>query len=228
MIEFQFGLFNNTTYDYVNNLSEVIAMVMNGRTPGLGTRFANVDRAKIYGLDFSVNGLCNLSPETKLTYSMGYVYIEPVDADWKEKAAHQSSDPLDLKDKSNDSKYLKYRQKHSFKGVFDIEWNRLNLGTNLTYKTKTLSVDYFLVDERDKPQPDMMDLVRNMIFSGLHDYWQEHNTGYFAMDLRLGVRISKSIRIWGMLNNLLNTEYSVRPMDVSAPRTFVCQVNAKW
>jgi len=228
MIEFQFGLFNNTTYDYVNNLSDVITMITNGQMPGLGTRFANVARAKISGLDFSINGLCNISPETKLTYSLGYVFINPIDADWKEKAAYHSTDPLDMKEKSNDSQYLKYRQKHSFKGVFDLEWNRLDLGVNTTYKSKTLAVDYFMVDERDKPQPDIMDLVRSMIFSGLHDYWMEHNTGYFAMDFRMGVKITKNVQMWGMLNNLLNTEYSVRPMDVSPPRTFILQLNAKF
>ncbi len=228
MIEFQFGLFNNSTYEYVDNLADVFGMIMNNQMPGLGTRFANVNRAKIYGLDFSINGMCNISPETKLTYSLGYVYLEPIDIDWKEKAAHQSIDPLDMKDKSNDSKYLKYRQKHSFKGVVDLFWNRLNLGTNLTYKTKTLAVDYFLVDEREKSQMDLMDAVRSLIFPGLHDYWMEHNTGYFAMDLRLGITISKNIQIMGILNNLLNTEYTLRPMDVSPPRVFVFQVNAKF
>ncbi|MDR1369866.1 MAG: TonB-dependent receptor [Dysgonamonadaceae bacterium] len=228
MIEFQFGLFNNSTYDYVDNLSDVIVMIMNNRTPGLGIRFANVNRAKIYGLDFSINGFCNISPETKLTYSLGYVYIEPIDAEWKEKAAHQTTNVLDMKDKSNDSKYLKYRQKHAFKGVFDLIWNRLDLGANLSYKTKTPAVDYFLVDERNKTQMDIMDAVRSLIFPGLHDYWTDKNTGHFTMDARLGVNISKNARVWVMVNNLLNTEYTVRPMDVSSPRTIVFQLNAQF
>ncbi len=228
MIEFQFGLFNNTTYEYVDNLSEVIDMVMNGDMPGLGTRFANVNRAKIYGIDVSTAGLCEITSKSKIIYNIGYVYIMPIDADWQEKAEHESTDPLDMKEKSNDSKYLKYRQKHSFKGVIDFIWNRLDIGVNLTYKSKTLAVDYFLVDEREKSQMDIMDAVRSIIFPGLHDYWMEHNTGYFAMDLRIGIEITKKIQIWGMMNNLLNTEYTLRPMDVSAPRTFIFQVNAKF
>jgi outer membrane receptor protein involved in Fe transport len=228
MIEFQFGLFNTQTYDYVTNLSEAVTMILNGQMPGLGTRFANVDRAKIYGIDLSVNGLCNISPESKLTYNLGYVFIAPIDADWKEKAEQESVDPLDMKDKSNDSRYLKYRQKHSLKGVFDFQWNRLDIGTNMTYKTKTMAVDYFMVDERQKDQPDIMDLVRGMIFPGLHDYWEEHNTGYFTVDLRLGVKVSNNIQLWGMFNNVLNTEYTIRPMDVAAPRTFVFQLNARF
>ncbi len=133
-----------------------------------------------------------------------------------------------MKEKSNDSKYLKYRQKHSLKAVLDLQWNRLTLGTNLTYKSKTLAVDYFMVDERQKSEEDVMDIVRSVIFPGLHDYWMKHNTGYFAMDARLGIKISKGIQCWLMMNNLLNTEYSLRPMDVSPPRTLIFQVNAKF
>ncbi len=231
MIEFQFGLFNNSTYAYVDNMTDVIGMIMSRQTPGLGTRFTNVDNARISGFDVSINGLWNINSSAKLTYSLGYVFIEPVDPDWKEKNAEEAAkadDPLAMKEKSNDSKYLKYRQKHSLKGVFDIHRNRLTLGTNLTYKSKTLAVDYFMVDERPKDQEDVMDIVRSIIFPGLHDYWMEHNKGYFAMDARLGIRISKGIQVWLMLNNALNTEYSLRPMDVSPPRTLIFQVNAKF
>ncbi len=230
MIEFQFGLFNSKTFAYVDNLGELINMFMSGDAPGLGTRFTNIDNARISGVDVSVNGLWNINPATKLTYSLGYVFINPIDPDWKKKNSKESAneDPLAMKEKSNDSKYLKYRQKHSVKGVFDLQWNRLTLGTNMTYKSKTLAVDYFMVDERPKDQEDIMDIVRSVIFPGLHDYWMEHNKGYFAMDARLGVKISKGIQFWVMLNNLLNTEYSLRPMDVSPPRTLIFQVNAKF
>jgi outer membrane receptor protein involved in Fe transport len=229
MIEFQFGLFNSTTYAYVDNLSELIGMFTRGETPGLGTRFSNVENAHISGLDLSVNGLWNINPATKLTYSLGYVFINPVDPDWKKKNAKESdnTDPLAMKEKSNDSKYFKYRQKHSVKGVFDIQWNRLTVGANMTCKSKTLAVDYFMVDERAKDREDIMDIVRSVIFPGLHDYWMEHNKGYFAMDARLGIRVSKEIQFWLMFNNLLNTEYSLRPMDVSPPRTMIFQINMK-
>ncbi len=230
MIEFQFGLFNSTTYAYIDNLSELIGMIMNNQMPGLGTRFTNIDNARISGLDVSINGLWNINPATKFTYSLGYVFIEPVDPDWKAKnqKEQENTDPLAMKEKSNDSKYLKYRQEHSVKGVFDFQWNRLTIGTNITYKSKTLAVDYFMVDEREKDQPDVMDIVRSVIFPGLHDYWMEHNKGYFAMDARLGVKVSKGIQFWLMMNNLLNTEYSLRPMDVSPPRTLIFQMNAKF
>ncbi len=231
MIEFQFGAFNTTTFDYIDNIGEMVGDILVGQIPGLGTRFANVSRAKIYGLDMSVMGMWKISPSTQMTYNVGYTYIEPIDADWKETQEDEAAHPDKIKEKSNDSKYLKYRQKHTVKGVFDFQWNRLTVGTNLTYKSKTLAVDYFMVDERTT-QPsfsdEVMDVVRSIIFPGLHDYWEAHNTGYFAMDGRIGVEVTKKIQFWVMMNNLWNKEYTLRPMDVSAPRTLILQMNAKF
>lgn len=48
------------------------------------------------------------------------------------------------------------------------------------------------------------------------------------MDLRLGVKITKNIQFQGIINNLWNNEYSVRPMDVAAPRTFIMQLNTTF
>jgi len=229
MIEFEFGLYNNTTFEHVTDLTELITMFTNGEMPGMGTRFSNVDRAQIYGIDVSINGIWKISPASNVSYNIGYVYIEPIDVNWKEKIEEERQyNPLQMKEKSNDSKYLKYRQKHTVKGVFDFQWNRFSVGTNLAYKSKTLAVDYFIVDEREKEKDDLMDVVRSIIFSGLHDYWAEHNTGYFAMDARVGVKVSKGIQGWVMLNNILNTEFSLRPMDLAAPRTLIFQMNFKF
>ena len=64
-----------------------------------------------------------------------------------------NDDLLAMRSKSNDNRYLKYRQKHSVKAVLDLEWKRFNFGTNLSWKSKTLAVDYFMVDEREKLEP---------------------------------------------------------------------------
>ena len=48
------------------------------------------------------------------------------------------------------------------------------------------------------------------------------------MDIRLGVKITKNIHFQGIINNLWNKEYSVRPMDVGVPRTFIMQLNTTF
>lgn len=230
MIEFRFGLFDKKTFDYTDSLGKLIQLLANGNGIGIGAQFTNVGRAEIYGVDLSTSGRYEFNRHARLTYNLGYVYTEPRDMDVDKRNAEEeaNTDLLAMRSKSNDTKYLKYRQKHSVKGVFDFEWKRIQIGTNLIWKSKTLAADYFIVDERDKPYDNLMDYMRLMLFGDLRDYWKTHNTGFFTMDVRLGIKITKNIRFQGMINNLLNTEYSVRPMDVGAPRTFILQLGANF
>ena len=133
-----------------------------------------------------------------------------------------------MRNKSNDSKYLKYRQKHTVKAVLDWEWNRFSVGTNMAWRSKTLATDYFWVDEREKSDQELMDYLRLMLYGDLHNYWIENNNGYFTMDLRAGMNITPNIGVQALINNVLDTRYCGRPMDVAAPRTFVVKLNMKF
>lgn len=235
MIEFRFGFFNNTTFEPINGVGDVIGMALRGEMPGIGAQFYNVSKARIYGTEISTNGVYEFNPDASLTYNLGYIYLEPEDVNYKEKNELEATytDPLQMKEKSNTSKYLKYRQKHSFKTVLDFHWKRLSLGTNIIWKSKTLAVDYIMVDERPKAQPEIMDYVRDIIFGNiggetLHTYWERQNTDYCTVDLRAGFRITQAASLQFMINNLFNKEYSTRPMAVAAPRTYVMQVNLKF
>jgi len=233
MIEFRLGLFDKTNFDYVTGLPDLISIITgpNGiGNLGIGAQFVNSGRAEIYGVDLSTTGVYDFNPDMRLTYNLGYVYTMPVDMDVDKRNAEEEAnkDLLAMRTKSNDSKYLKYRQKHSVKGVFDLQYKRFSIGTNLAWKSKTLAVDYFMVDERDKPMMNTWDYIRSLLFGDLHNYWEENNKGYFTMDLRMGVDVTKNVRIQGMINNLLNKEYSTRPMDVAQPRTFVLQLSANF
>lgn len=232
MIEFDFGLINPDpalNYPFITSLGEVGEMIVNGQFPAIGVKFSNVNRARIYGIDLSVNGFCKIRPDMQLTYNLGYTFTEPRDvkADERNREEEANTDILAMKSKSNTSKYLKYRQKNTIKGTFDLQWQRFSIGTNLQWKSKTLAVDYLMTDERPKIEPDLMDHVRSLIFGDLHGYWEEKNKDFFVMDLRIGVDVTKNVQFQWMVNNLLNKEYSLRPMDVSPPRTFIMKLNVK-
>lgn len=232
MIEFDFGLINPSKeldYPFITDFRDVIGMALSGQMPAIGVKFSNVNRARIYGVDFSMNGFCKISNDMRLTYNLGYLFTQPEDVKYKERNAAEeaNTDMLAMKSKSNNSKFLKYRQKHTIKGTFDFQWDRFSIGTNMTWKSKTLAVDYLMVDERQKELPDLMDHVRSFLFGDLDGYWKDKNKGHFTMDLRAGVDITKQTSMQFMIHNLLNTEYSLRPMDVSAPRTFIMKFNVK-
>ena len=247
MIEYQFGLFRNSDFTMINSINDVIdegkqmienikqTKSLNNAGIGIGAQFVNVGHARIYGAEVSTNGKVDINKDMNLMYTIGYTFTEPEDLDNKQRIEEEKTytDPLQMKNKSNDSKYLKYRNKHSFKATIDYNYKWLSLGVNMMYRSKMLAVDYLMVDEREKAEPDLMDYARKFIFGyedgvSLHDYWMDHNKGTFTMDLRATVRFKEYAEVQFLVNNLLNTEYSFRPMALAAPRTFVCRLNLKF
>lgn len=235
MVEFQFGLFNNADLSMINSVTDAIQMLKNGKGFGIGAQFHNVSKAQIYGMEISTNGMYTFNKNAKLLYNLGYVYTEPRDADYKKRNALENTytDPLQMKEKSNDGKYLKYRPKHSFKATLDFQWKRINIGANVNWKSKMLAVDYIMLDERSKSEPDLLDYVRGILFGSsngetLASYWKKHNTDYATVDMRFGVKATKEVAFLFMINNLLNKEYSYRPMAVGALRTFVVKMDVTF
>ncbi len=247
MIEYQFGLFRNSDYSMINSMYDVIDElkgIINGFAQtkslanagiGIGAQFVNVSHARIYGAEVSTAGMVDIKKDMNLRYSIGYTFTEPEDLDNDRRIEEEKTytDPLQMKNKSNDSKYLKYRNKHSFKTTIDYTYKWFSVGVNMSYRSKILAVDYLMVDERVKDQKDLMDYARMFIFGyedgvSLHDYWMSHNNGIFTMDLRASVRFKEHVEVQFLVNNLLNTEYSYRPMALAPPRTFVCRMNINF
>ena len=235
MIEFQFGLFNNADNTMINSIGDAVQMLLDQKGFGIGAQFHNVSKAQIYGMEINTNGVYNFNKNTKLFYNLGYTYTEPRDADYQERNAVEGlyTDPLQMKEKSNTGKYLKYRPKHSVKATVDFQWKRINVGANFAWKSKILAVDYLMMDERPKMQKDLMDYVRLIAFGEskgetLATYWDKHNTPYATVDFRFGVKATKEVAFQFMVNNLFNKEYSYRPMAVAAPRTFVLKMDVTF
>lgn len=235
MIEFQFGLFNNADNTMINSIGDAVQMLLDQKGFGIGAQFHNVSKAQIYGVEINTNGVYNFNKNTKLFYNLGYTYTEPRDADYQERNAIEGlyTDPLQMKEKSNTGKFLKYRPKHSVKATVDFQWKRINVGANFAWKSKILAVDYLMMDERPKMQKDLMDYVRLIAFGEskgetLATYWNKHNTDYATVDFRFGVKATKEVAFQFMVNNLLNKEYSYRPMAVAAPRTFVLKMDVTF
>ncbi|MBR3408386.1 MAG: TonB-dependent receptor [Paludibacteraceae bacterium] len=244
MIEYQFGLFRNSDYTMINSMSDVMSEVngmineikttksLSNAGIGIGAQFVNVGHARIYGAEVSTQGKVDIKKDMGLQYAIGYTFTMPEDLDNAERIEKEKTytDPLQMKNKSNDSKYLKYRNLHSFKATIDYNYKWFSLGVNMGYRSKILAVDYLMVDEREKAEKDLMDYARLFVFGyedgeSLHSYWMNHNNGVFTMDLRAAVRLKEKVELQFLINNLLNTEYSYRPMALAAPRTFVCRLN---
>ena len=81
MIEFQFGLFDNSNNKMINSIGDAAHMLMAGQGFGIGAQFHNVSKAQIYGFEVNTSGEYAFNKSTKLIYNLGYIYLEPRDAD---------------------------------------------------------------------------------------------------------------------------------------------------
>jgi iron complex outermembrane receptor protein len=66
------------------------------------------------------------------------------------------------------------------------------------------------------------------ILPGLKEYREKYNKGSLVFDTRIAYEFSEKLRLGFMVNNVLNAEYTSRPGDIQAPRTFLIQVQAKF
>lgn len=246
MIEFQFGLFDNNTFDAletVDGIKQIVYDLLSGKPAGLGigAKFVNRDHARIYGAELEHSGEVEVFRDSHFRYSLSYLFTEPTDAEWKERNEREK-DYIDLmmKSSSNDSKYLKYRNRHTLKIAADYSYKWFSIGTNFSWRSKMLAVDYLMLDEREKDSKQLMDYFREVLFGNqkvgdffiddaphntLADYWNKHNTAYCTLDFHCGFECTKWLNIQLQLNNALNTEYSYRPMALAAPRTYVMKAN---
>ena len=76
--------------------------------------------------------------------------------------------------------------------------------------------------------PIIVDGKQVEILPGLKKYRLEHNFGSLVFDARIGYEFKEHYRLGFMVNNVLNAEYSSRPGDIQAPRTFMVQVQMKF
>ena len=53
---------------------------------------------------------------------------------------------------------------------------------------------------------------------GLRDWLEDHPTLPWIIDLRVGFNVNENSQLSVVVSNLLNEEYSIRPLAIEAPR----------
>ena len=98
-----------------------------------------------------------------------------------------------------------------FKTDLQLSWKRFSTGFGGRYYGFMKNIDLFL-DQLDKT-----------MHSGIVNYRLEHKTGNFIVDCRVSYTY-RDFKFSFLVNNFFNTEYSLRPMTIEAPRTTSLQV----
>jgi hypothetical protein len=133
---------------------------------------------------------------------------------------------------SNDTgQIMKYRLEHVLKAdlsftIFDI----FSIGASAQYFSLMRNVDMFFYSY-DRFSPIASELIKNskspFPFDGLYDYREAHNKGTTIFGLYTSVEMW-NVRLSLIVSNLLNKEYSLRPMCPESPRVTTLQLMYKF
>ena len=194
-----------------------------------GFKFLNTGKSKIVGIDVSINGKAQLSKNLIMTTLLGYNYIMPksLEPDYvfandfnpagntEFTYANTSVDPS--------KNILKYRFINTIKGDIEFEFYGISVGTTLKYFSRIENLDKAIEDFElaTAAAGGSIQPVKYM------NYYYNHNTGNFIIDVRLGYSINEKHTISITANNITNRWYSLRPLKAEAMRSIVFQYSLK-
>jgi iron complex outermembrane receptor protein len=205
-IEFNFGFWGNSKLFSKN----------------MGFRFLNTGPAKIYGVDATLGGEGRIVRNLEMSLLLGYTYSVPmalhpdeVYYTHKEAATGQIRNYTYANTSTNTSgNILKYRIQSLFKSDLQLTFRkRFAIGFSGKYYGYMKNIDIFLYS-LDQPK---------VMHSGIKEYREQNNNGNFIVDARVSYVI-RDFKFSLLVNNFFNTEYSLRPITIEAPRTTSLQV----
>lgn len=153
----------------------------------------NVGDTRISGIDGNIAGQGYLG-KVKLDLLTGYTYVNPI---------FQNFDSLTQEGSSSDKNVLKYRFRHTFKADAQASYKGFGLGTSIQYFSFMEAIDSYLDDRSN--------------YATIPTFRDTHNTGTWLVSARASYAY-KNAKLTLLVNNLMNTEFSVRPGVLEAPR----------
>ncbi len=190
----------------------------------IGFKFLNTGDSRVRGVDISMAISSNeANKKFGIMALIGYTYVEPVcltpDSVYARTQAIGGLGPgsvLSYKKASMDTtdNILKYRFKHMFKSDIEVRIFKFSVGFSYRYYSRMQNIDKAFVDLEQ-----LTGNASNFFYEiKATNYWRTH-FGFEVIDFRLGFRATEHHKISFIVSNLLNADYSLRPMKIEAPRT---------
>ena len=208
-IEFGFGTWGTST-DFRKNL---------------GFKYMNTGPASITGVDLSlVGGGPIVADIFNFQFMASYTYSYPVT---------KNADSAFVANSANKhTRVLKYRIQHTAK--LDLQFtfvDKISLNVSGSYYSAMINVDDMFFDY-DAQNPNLesgnatlISSIGDLPFTGYYNYFYSHLKGSFVLDIGITYHITKNLKASFVVKNLLNKEYTLRPMYVEPPRTFNLQLS---
>lgn len=213
MMEFEFGIYNPDT----------LPLSINPNDPGflgkwIGFRAANNESARITGLETSFSSIGTIG-NVEIASLIGYTYMDPVSLNRDSSyVTSLSSYEVGEDGTATWDNTLKYRFRHLFRGDIEVTWKGIGLGFSARYNSRVVNIDKVFEQS----------ILGTEILPGLKGYRQNYDNGALAFDARVAYKFMNHYRVSFIVNNFLNAEYTTRPGDIQAPRSFMIQFQATF
>ena len=193
-IEFTFGQWGNPQVDPL---------------AGLGFMSVNTGDSRVTGAEGSVAGRWDRE-FFDLDLLVGYTFTRPVTLTPDYNYSPNPAYPATYSSTSHDTTnyLLKYRSPHLFRGDAHFSTERWFFGMSLRYQSQLENFDQAFI------QFEEYGFVR----WGVADWLEAHPRQPWVADLRLGWNLRPELKLSLVVNNLFNSEYSLRPLNMEPPR----------
>ena len=175
---------------------------------GLGFGSLNTGESQVRGAEISLMGQAKWGDQDQhsLDIITGYTYTNPISLtpDFN----YGDGEEVNYLGTSYDTTghILKYRSPHLVR--FDAQWTHPKgfVGISARYQSVIKNFD------------DAFIIFDGLADWGLEDWLDDHPTLPWIIDIRVGFNINDNSQISVVVSNLLNEEYSIRPLAIESPR----------
>lgn len=187
---------------------------------GFGFKFFNTGPAVIKGVEANIAGQGKIGYYFDYQLNLGYTYSLPQSLDPDYVYAKVENFDYTLRSYSSNptNNILKYRIQHVGKGDVTLTFiKRFSLGFTAKYFSQMKNMDkpFYAFD------------ILGFPFFGMKDFVKRTENGAWVFDFRFAFEMEKFTTSI-IINNLLNTEYSLRPLHVEPTRLISLAINYKF
>jgi len=242
-----FGYFDLVGFwqEYNNSIQFVMGRYSFDPLPGF--KFLNTGKNRVRGIETSIMGGGQFTKAWGMSVIMGYTYTIPESVEPNEVFYTDSIGGSRISHTHNSTsidtmKILKYRFQHLVNFDIELSYKKWSLGYTFRYYSYMKNIDKVLYSMDSFNKGDRPDVFDTGIIEDRgdieHTDWEngvapphynigDKHPGNYVMDARVSFQVATWLKAAFIVNNLLNSEYSLRPLKMEQPRTASIQFTVK-